>query len=278
MNRNFAYSLFALSMMALPAYATDHEDAAAPVAAEAEHAPAAEEHAAAAHHGPHFEKQKWSFNGIFGTYDRASLQRGFEVYRQVCSACHSMNRLYYRDLTAIGFSEDQVKAIASEYNVTDGPNDEGEMFDRPAKPSDHFKAPFANVKAAAYANNGAYPPDMSLLAKARHGGADYIYGILNGYEEPPAGTTLLAGQHWNKTMPGNIIAMAPPLADGQISYEDGTEGTLKQYAHDVATFLTWASEPHMEVRKQIGIRAFLYMLVFTLVMYGVKKKIWRKIH
>jgi ubiquinol-cytochrome c reductase cytochrome c1 subunit len=223
-------------------------------------------------------KQHWSFDGVFGTYDRAALQRGYQVYKQVCSACHSMNRLYYRDLEEIGFTEGQVKTIAAEYTVTDGPNDQGEMFERPARPSDHFKAPFPNRKASMAANNGAYPPDMSLLAKARHGGADYIYGILTGYADPPPGTPkLLDTQHWNKTIPGHIIAMPQPINDGQVTYDDGTKGTLDQYARDVAQFLTWASEPHMEDRKRIGIKAFIFMLVFSFVMYNVKKKVWENV-
>ncbi len=228
-------------------------------------------HAAPAH-------QNWSFDGPFGTYDRAALQRGFEVYRQVCASCHSMNLVSYRNLTALGYTEGQIKTVAAEYMVTDGPNDEGEMFERPARPSDHLKAPFPNKKASMAANNGAYPPDLSLISKARHGGADYIYGILTGYAEPPAGTTIMSGQHWNKTMPGHIIAMPPPLADGQVSYEDGTPGTVDQYARDVAQFLTWASEPSMEVRKQTGTKAFIFILVFTLVMYAIKKKVWGNVH
>lgn len=221
---------------------------------------------------------KWSFEGVTGTYDRASLQRGFKVYREVCSACHSMDRLFYRDLAALGYSEGQIKTIAGDVTVMDGPNDEGEMFERPGRPSDHFKNPYANVAQAQYANNGAAPPDMSLLAKARAGGASYIYGILTGYKEPPAGTTLLPGQHWNATMSGHIIAMAPPLTDGQIAYDDNAPQTMDQYAKDVATFLTWASEPHMEARKRTGIKIFLFLLVLTGVMYGVKKKIWAKLH
>lgn len=250
--RTFACSLLTLTVLALPAYAGGGE--------------------------AHVEKQHWSFKGMFGTYDRAALQRGFEVYRQVCASCHSMNLVSYRNLAALGYSGDQVKAIASEYTVMDGPNDEGDMFERQARPSDHFKAPFANKKAAMYANNGAYPPDMSLLAKARHGGADYIYGILTGYEEPPADVTLQPGQYWNKAMPGHIIAMAQPVSDGMVSYEDGTEGTLHNYAHDVATFLTWAAEPQMEERKQMGVRAVIFLLVFAFIMYGVKKKIWQGAH
>ena len=220
----------------------------------------------------------WSFEGVTGTYDRASLQRGFKVYREVCAACHSMDLVRYRDLAALGYSEAQIKTVAAEYTFMDGPNDEGEMFERPGRPSDPFKSPYLNVEQAKYANNGAYPPDMSLLAKARGGGANYIYGVLTGYEEPPEGTTLLQGQYWNATMPGHIIAMAPPLQDGQIAYDDTAPQTIDQYAKDVSTFLTWAAEPHMEQRKRIGITAFLFLLVFTGVMYNVKKKIWAKLH
>ncbi len=241
--------------------------------------PAAVESPAASHEaGGHVPAMKWSFDGPFGTYDRASLQRGFQVYTQVCSACHSMNRLSYRNLTALGYSEAEVKAIAASHNVQDGPNDEGEMFDRPGLPSDHFVSPFPNVKAAAAANNGAAPPDLSLMAKARHGGASYIYGILTGYAEPPAGQTLLPGQHWNAVMPGNVIAMPQPIQDGQVAYEDGSPQTVDQYAKDVAAFLTWAAEPHMEDRKRTGLKALIFLLVFSGIMYGVKKKIWRDIH
>lgn len=222
---------------------------------------------------------KWPFDGIFGTYDRASLQRGFQVYTQVCSACHSMDLLSYRNLTALGYTADEVKAIAASHTVHDGPNDEGEMFDRPGLPSDRFVGPFPNKKAAAAANNGALPPDLSLIAKARHGGASYIYGILTGYEEPPAGKTLLSSQHWNKYMPGNVIAMPPPLTtEGQVAYEDGSPQTVDQYAKDVASFLTWAAEPHMEDRKRIGLKVIIFLLVFTGIMYAVKKKVWADLH
>lgn len=234
--------------------------------------------AAESHGKVKLEKQEWPFKGPFGTYDRASVQRGFTVYKQLCSACHAMSKMSYRNLTEIGYSEAQVKAIASEYLIMDGPNDEGEMFERPGRPSDRFKAPFVNRQAAMAANNGAYPPDLSLIVKARKGGADYVYGLLTGYEDPPAGTELMQGQHWNKAMYGHIIAMAPPLADGVISYEDGTEGTLHQYAYDVAQFLAWASEPHMEARKHTGVKVFIFLLVFAFVMYSVKKKIWKNVH
>ncbi len=258
--------------------ATGPSSVAAPTATQA--APAEEGHAASGgHNTPELPKVDWSFNGPFGEYDKASLQRGFQVYRQVCSACHSMNLVHYRNLTALGYTEDQTKSIAGEYQVTDGPNDEGEMFERAARPSDKLKAPYENIQAAKYANNGALPPDLSLITKARAGGADYVHGILTGYEAPPAGTTLLQGQHWNKYMPGHIIAMAAPLSDGVVAYENADiPQTTDQYAKDVAHFLTWASEPELEVRKQTGIKAILFLAVFAGLMYAVKRKLWSKFH
>ena len=220
------------------------------------------------------ESQSWSFDGPRGTFDRGALQRGFQVYSQVCAACHSMKHLSYRNLSALGYNEAEVKAIASQYTVMDGPDDEGEMFERPARPSDKFVSPYANDQIARYTNNGALPPDLSLIAKARVGGPDYIYGILTGYEEAPEGETLAAGQYWNKVMPGHKIAMAPPLADDVVAYEDGSPATLNQYAHDVATFLMWAAEPHMEERKRTGIKVILFLLAFAGIMYAVKRKIW----
>lgn len=220
----------------------------------------------------------WSFSGPFGTYDRAALQRGFLVYRQVCSACHSLKENSYRNLTDLGYTEAQVKAIASEYTVMDGPNDEGEMFERPARPSDKFKLTFANDKAAAAANGGAVPPDLSLIIKARHGGADYVYGVLQGYANPPAGFVLADGQHYNKFMAGNVIAMPKPLTDGAVTYEDGTLQTADQYAKDVTQFLAWAAEPEMEQRKRMGVKVILFLLAFAGIMYAVKKKVWEKVH
>lgn len=220
----------------------------------------------------------WSFNGPFGTYDKAALQRGFLVYKQVCSSCHSMNKMSYRNLTALGYNEEQVKTIAAEYTVMDGPNDEGEMFERPARPSDKFKKPFANDKAAMYANNGALPPDLSLITKARHGGANYVFGVLTGYAEPPEGVTLAPGQHYNKVMNGNVLAMAAPLSDGQITYEDGSPQTVEQYAKDVAQFLTWAAEPEMEHRKQMGVKVLIFLVIFAFIMYATKRKVWEKVH
>ena len=220
----------------------------------------------------------WSFEGPFGTYDKAALQRGFKVYKEVCSACHGMKKLSYRNLAALGYTEDEVKAIAAQYMVMDGPNDEGEMFERAARPSDKFKSPFPNDKAAQFANNGALPPDLSLITKARLGGADYIYALLTGYEDAPVDHTLLPGQYWNKYMPGHVIAMAPPLSDGQVAYEDGTATTVDQYARDLAHFLTWAAEPELEERKRMGVKVVLFLLVLAGVMYAVKRKLWAKVH
>ncbi len=230
---------------------------------------------AQASEGSHdLEEQHWSFSGPFGTFDRGALQRGFQVYTQVCAACHSLKYLSYRNLSDLGYDESQIKAIAAENTAMDGPNDEGEMFERPMRPSDAFKSPYSNDQEARYANNGALPPDLSLIAKARAGGADYIYGILTGYEEPPEGVVLGNGQHWNKVMPGNKIAMAAPLSDDIVGYSDESPTTKEQYSRDVAQFLTWAAEPKMEIRKRTGIKVILFLLVFAGIMYAVKRKIW----
>jgi ubiquinol-cytochrome c reductase cytochrome b/c1 subunit len=220
----------------------------------------------------------WHFEGPFGTYDRAALQRGFQVYKQVCASCHGMKRVAYRNLAALGYSEGQIKAIAAEYTFIDGPDEEGEMFERPGRPTDRFKAPYANYNQARAVNNGALPPDLSLMTKARKGGADYVYAILIGYEDPPPGTELGVGMYWNKYMYGNKIAMANPLIEGAVAYEDGTPTTVDQYARDVTEFLAWAAEPEMEVRKQTGIKVILFLLVFAGIMYAVKRKIWSKVH
>lgn len=223
-------------------------------------------------------KQDWSFSGPLGTYDRAALQRGFQVYKQVCAACHSMKLLSYRNLTDLGYSEAQVKAIAAEYTVQDGPNEEGEMFERPAIPADRFISPYPNEEAGKYANNGALPPDMSLLAKARAHGPDYIYALLTGYDAAPEHVTLLPGQHYNTYMPGHVIAMAAPLSDGLVNYEDGSPLTKEQYAKDVSEFLMWAAEPKMEDRKRTGVMAILFLSIFAGIMYAVKRKLWADLH
>ncbi len=221
----------------------------------------------------------WPQNGIFGTYDRAALQRGFLVYKQVCAACHSMDLLSYRNLADLGYNEHEVKAIAAEYTVKDGPNDDGEMFERPALPADHFKPPFANEKAARAANNGAYPADLSLIVKARHGGEDYIYSLLMGYHDAPADIKIMSGMYYNTAFAGSQIAMPPPLAaDDLVSYSDGTKATQEQMAKDVTQFLAWAAEPHMEQRKQIGVRTIIFLLVMAGIFYAAKRSLWRDLH
>ncbi|QQP90471.1 cytochrome c1 [Skermanella sp. TT6] len=234
--------------------------------------------ALAAGEAPVPPKQEWSHSGIFGTFDRAALQRGFQVYKEVCSTCHAMNFVAYRNLEALGFSEDEVKAIAAQYEVTAGPNDNGEMFERPAIPADHFKNPFPNEQAARAANGGAYPPDLSLMAKARPHGEDYLYALLVGYEDPPEGFNVPDGQYYNKYFPGHLIGMPPILQDDSVTYADETPATQAQLAHDVAAFLTWAAEPHLEARKQTGVKVILFLLVFTGMMYAVKRKVWADAH
>lgn len=231
-----------------------------------------------ANEGPELARQHWSFQGGTGTFDRAALQRGFQVYKQVCSACHSMNLLSYRNLAALGYNEAEIKAIAADVNVTDGPNDEGEMFERAGRPSDRFKAPFANDQAARYANNGALPPDFSLIVRARANGPDYVYGILTGFGEAPADMKINEGMHYNKAFAGNQIAMAPPLSDGAVTYEDGTDASVEQMAKDVTTFLTWASDPTMEIRKQTGLKVMIFLFIFAGLMYFTKKRVWKDVH
>ena len=222
-------------------------------------------------------KYDWSWKGFFGTYDRASAQRGLKVYREVCAGCHSMNYLSYRNLADLGFSEDHIKAIAAEHLVLDGPNDEGEMFERDGIPSDQFVNPYLNENAARAANNGAYPPDLSLIVKARPKGADYIKALLLGYVDPPESMKVPKGQHYNKFMAGNLIAMTSPLSDGLVDYDDGTESTMDQMTTDVTTFLAWAAEPSLEDRKRMGLKVILFLLVLFVLAYISKQQIWRNI-
>ena len=224
-----------------------------------------------------FIKNNWSFDGIFGTYDRASLQRGYQVYQEVCSGCHSIQYLSYRNLSEKGgpeFLPEETKAIAAQFEVMDGPNEEGEMFVRAGRLSDKFVSPFPNDKAAAAANGGAYPPDMSVLAKARKGGADYIYSLLMGYEEAPSGYELDDGVYYNKYMSGNKIKMAEPISDGAVEYMDGTKATKAQMSKDVTTFLVWAADPHLEARHKMGFKVFFYLIVLITLVYLSKQKTW----
>ncbi len=244
----------------------------------------------------------WSFSGPFGRFDRAQLQRGFKVYREVCAACHAMSLVRFRNLAQPGgpeFTAAQVANLAAEYKIKDGPNDQGEMFERPGRPADAFPSPFPNEQAARAAMNGAYPVDLSLVTKARtyergfpwfvidifaqyqENGPDYVAALLKGYkDEPPAGVTLQPGQYYNTYMPGHLIAMPKPFQDGQVEYPKGPDGkasapeTLEQYAKDVTAFLVWAAEPHMEQRKRIGFQFMVFMLLLTGLLYFTKKKVW----
>ena len=223
-------------------------------------------------------RQEWSFDGVFGTYDRASLERGFQVYKEVCSACHPVTHLNFRDLTQIGYTEDEVKAIAAGYQIADGPNDEGQMFQRPGRPSDPIPGPFPNDQAARVANNGALPPDQSLIVKARPGGANYVYAILTGYREAPAGLKMQEGMNYNEFFPGHQIAMPPPLSDNSVTFADGTPATVPQMAHDVTSFLTWAAEPNLDDRHRTGFKVVLFLVVAAGVFYAAKREIWARIH
>lgn len=225
------------------------------------------------------ESMNWSFDGIFGAFDRSALRRGFQVYKEVCSGCHGLGFVSYRNLEEVGFTKKEVKAIAAEYEVTAGPNDEGDMFKRPAKPSDRFVDPYANANAARAANNGALPPDLSLIVKARENGADYVHALLTGYkDEAPDGKPLLDGMYYNPYFPGHQIAMPPPLSGEDVDYADGTKPTMDQESRDLVTFLTWAAEPTMEKRKRLGIKVMLFLLVLTGMLYALKRKIWADIH
>ena len=220
----------------------------------------------------------WSFAGIFGTYDRAELQRGFQVYAEVCSACHSLNYIAFRNLADLGFNDSEIKAIAAEYDVTDGPDSEGEMFSRPGMPADRIPAPFANDNAARASNNGALPPDLSLMVEARPDGANYLFALMTGYRDAPDGMTMSEDMSYNAYFSGHQIAMPSPLIVDGVEYTDGTPATVEQQARDVTAFLAWASEPNMEQRKRIGVMVVLFLLVMTGLLYVSKRKIWASIH
>jgi cytochrome c1 len=253
----------------------------------------------AAGEAPQPPRQKWSFSGPFGTFDRAQLQRGFKVYREVCAVCHGLDLLSFRNLGqpgALGYSEAQVKQIASEYKIKDGPNDAGEMFERDGRPADRFPRPWANENAAR-AQYNAVPPDLSVIAKARtfergfpwfivdlftqyqEQGVDYLTALLMGYQEkPPAGVNIPQGLSYNRYFPGHAIAMPQPMEDGRVTYEDGSPQTLAQYSKDVSAFLMWAAEPHMEARKRLGFQVMIFLIVLAGLMYFTKKKVWADVH
>ena len=254
---------------------------------------AAEEGATPHYPLEHPKHAHWSFAGPFGHWDIGQLQRGLQIYKEVCSACHSMSLVSFRDLEELGYSPEQVKAFAAEYTVTDGPNAEGDMFERPAVGSDKFPSPFPNTEAAAAANNGAAPPDFSLLAKARapergfptfifdiftlyaENGPDYIYSLLTGYQDPPAGVEIPDTAHYNPYfIAGPALAMAAPLSDGVVTYEDGSPETVDQYAHDVAAFMMWAAEPKLVERKALGFKVMIFLSIFAILLYLSKKAVW----
>jgi ubiquinol-cytochrome c reductase cytochrome c1 subunit len=279
--RRLMLALMGAALLALPAAAQQQQK---------QQAPEAEQSSTLAESEPPLPKQSWSFDGPFGTYDRAAVQRGFQIYSEVCSQCHSMNLLHYGDLGpagpggGIGYTEEQVKAVAATpfvngKQVTDGPNDQGEMFQRPARPADKFVAPFDNAKQAV-ATYGAVPPDLSVIVKARAGGPDYVYALLTGYKEtPPKGFTPSSPTaNYNEYFPGHQIAMPPPLTDDRVQYQDGTKATVDQEARDVVSFLTWASEPTMEVRKRTGVKVLIFLLFMAGVLYAAKRKIWLEVH
>ncbi|HXY58102.1 MAG TPA: cytochrome c1 [Methylocystis sp.] len=243
---------------------------------------------------------EWSFAGVMGRYDLAQLKRGFKIFREVCSSCHSMQLVAFRSLGGaggLGYSEEEVKTLAASYKIKDGPNDKGEYFERPGRPSDYFPSPFANEQAARTALNGGYPPDMSVLAKARgyhrgfptflldalpglsyqEAGVDYIASLLQGYRDAPSGMTIPDGQFYNVYMPGRRIGMVPPLADGAVTYDDGAPQTVSQYAKDVSAFLMWAAEPHLDQRKSIGRGVLVFLAVFAVLLYFVKREIWSNV-
>jgi ubiquinol-cytochrome c reductase cytochrome b/c1 subunit len=244
-------------------------------------------------------RQKWSFSGPFGMFDRAQLQRGFRVYREVCQSCHSLSLVSFRNLMepgGPGFTRTGAEAVAAEYQIKDGPNEQGEMFERPGRLADRFPPPFPNDAAARAANGGALPPDLSVIAKGRtyergfpwfvidmftqfqEQGVDYMVALLNGYVDKPADVTIPEGSNYNKYFPGHAIGMPNPLSDGQVPYTDGTPTTVDQYAKDVAAFLMWTAEPHMEARKRLGLQVMVFLLIFSVMLYFTKKKVWADVH
>lgn len=233
---------------------------------------------AIANEAPLVDKQDWAWIGLFGQYDRAQLKRGFQVYHDVCSNCHSLHQVAYRNLSYLGFSEDEIKALAAEKSVTAGPNDQGDMFQRPATAADRFVPPFPNEQAARVANNGALPPDLSLMTKARKDGPDYLYALMTGFADPPADVQIADGMFYNKAFPGHQIAMPPQIDDNLVSYADGTAATKSQIAKDVVAFLNWAAEPELDARHRLGLKVIAFLVVLTALFVALKRKIWSDLH
>lgn len=248
-------------------------------------------------YGPVPERQEWSWTGLLGRFDKDSVKRGYKIYREVCSSCHSMNRMYFRNISSIGFTNEEVDKIAKSYDVVDGPNDEGYRYYREGKVSDKFVNPYENENLARAANGGAYPPDLSLIVKSRavgkyniavnlydwmlgygtSSGADYVYSLLTGFQDKPDHFDLPEGKYYNKFFPGNAISMAPPLNNEIVEYEDGTPASISQHARDITTFLAWASEPELDTRKNMGVFVVLYLIFFSILLFFYKKKIWKDV-
>ena len=243
-------------------------------------------------------RQSWSFSGPFGRFDQGQLQRGFKVYKEVCAACHATKLLRFRNLAepgGPGFSVAQAAAIAAEYKIKDGPNDQGEMFERDGRIADVFPAPFPNENAARAVNGGLLPPDMSVIAKARtyergfpwfvfdmftqyqEQGPDYLTALMMGYREKPADMNMPATMQYNMYFPGHAIGMPPPLTNDRVTYDDGTPQTLEQYARDTSAFLMWVAEPHLMERKRIGFQVMIFLIVFAGLLYFTKKKVWHDV-
>ena len=228
----------------------------------------------AAGSGGVLKQAEWSFSGPLGTFDKASMQRGFQAYREVCSGCHSLDYIAFRNLADLGYNADEIKAIAAEYEVEDGPNDEGEMFMRTAAPADHFPAPYPNENAARAANNGAYPLDLSLIFKARPNGADYLYSLLTSYEEAPADVTVPEGMYYNAAYSGHLIAMPQPLYGDDVTYADGADSSVDAISKDLVNFLAWTAEPAMETRKRTGVAVLIFLVLLSGLSYGAMRFIW----
>lgn len=232
----------------------------------------------ASHEKPVLNVQSWSWQGLFGSYDHAQLKRGFRIYKEVCANCHALGLVAYRDLSDIGFTNEEIKIIAAEKEVQDGPNEQGEMFTRTARPADHFVSPYPNDQAARAVNNGALPPDLSLITKARAGGPDYLYSLLTGYADPPSDITLMPGMNYNKAFPGQQIAMPQPLFDGIVTYDDGTVSSLSQLSRDITAFLNWSAEPELDTRHSLGLKTMVFLIFLTGLLYALKRQIWSSIH
>ena len=223
-------------------------------------------------------KRKWSFNGPFGTFDKAAMQRGFQVYREVCAGCHSMKYIAFRNFADLGYNEAEIKALAAEYEVEDGPNDDGEMFVRPGIPADRIPSPYPNDNAARAGNGGALPPDLSLIAKARANGPDYLYSLLVGYKDPPSNTAVPDGMYYNNAYSGNLIAMPQPLYGDDVTYADGANASIEAMSADLTQFLMWAAEPKLEARKRIGVAVVFFLGVFLILSILAKRRVWADVH